>query len=97
MSHHLVAAENLSYVYPNGTRALIGISFKIHHGQSVGIIGPNGAGKSTLINHLNGCLLAAEGRVWIGDVVMEKGNRKENHTFKWRQPQPVQPHPKTEA
>ena len=67
MSHHLVVASGLGYVYPDGTPALDGISFRIVHGESVGIVGANGAGKSTLLRHLNGSLLPSAGEVRIGE------------------------------
>lgn len=67
MSHHLVEAHNLCYVYPDGTRALENIHFRITHGESVAVIGGNGAGKSTLLMHLNGCLAPASGTVRVGD------------------------------
>ena len=67
MSHHIVETENLSYVYADGTEALSGLSFRIHHGEAVAIVGANGAGKSTLLLHLNGTLTPAEGLVRIGD------------------------------
>lgn len=67
MSHHIVAAERLSYAYPDGTPALREVSFCIHHGESVAIIGANGAGKSTLLQHLNGYLAPSTGQVRIGD------------------------------
>ena len=72
MSHHIVEASGLSYAYPDGTRALDGVSFRIEHGESVAIVGANGAGKSTLLLHLNGCLLPAAGTVRIGDFPLSK-------------------------
>jgi cobalt/nickel transport system ATP-binding protein len=70
MSHHLVVARDLRYRYPDGTSALDGITFRIVHGESVGIVGANGAGKSTLLLHLNGTLLPASGEVRIGEELL---------------------------
>jgi cobalt/nickel transport system ATP-binding protein len=67
MSHHIVEVDDLGYTYPDGTAAVRGISFRIHHGESVAIVGANGAGKSTLLLHLNGYLTPTCGRVRIGD------------------------------
>lgn len=67
MSHHIVEAVSLEYVYPDGTKALNGINFRIIHGESVGIVGANGAGKSTMLLLLNGCLTPSSGIVRIGD------------------------------
>lgn len=67
MSHHIVEASNLHYVYPDGTVGLNGVSFRITHGESVALVGENGAGKSTLLLHLNGYLSAAQGAIRIGD------------------------------
>lgn len=67
MSHHIVQATDLHYTYPDGTRALRGVSFLITHGESVALIGANGAGKSTLLMHMNGILLPESGELMIGD------------------------------
>jgi cobalt/nickel transport system ATP-binding protein len=73
MSHHRVEARGLTHVYPDGTVALEGVSFRITHGESVAIIGANGAGKSTLLHHLNGHLAATKGEVLIGETTLTRG------------------------
>lgn len=60
-----LGAERLSFAYPDGTRALSGVSFTILAGSRVAIVGQNGSGKSTLVRHFNGLLRATDGRVLI--------------------------------
>ncbi len=72
MSHHIVEVKDLEYIYPDHTKALSGLSFKIHHGESVAIVGANGAGKSTLLSHLIGILVPTQGKVRIGDYPLTK-------------------------
>ncbi len=74
MSHHITEGKDLFYAYPDGHQAVNGISFRIHHGESVGIIGANGAGKSTLLMLLTGILMPANGEVIIGEVRLNKDN-----------------------
>ncbi|MEF9995515.1 MAG: ABC transporter ATP-binding protein [Burkholderiaceae bacterium] len=75
MSHHLLEAIDLAYDYPDGTPALRGLSFRIHHGEAVAIVGANGAGKSTLLMHLNGLLMPSRGEVRIGDWPVTRKTR----------------------
>ncbi|MBW2059744.1 MAG: ABC transporter ATP-binding protein [Deltaproteobacteria bacterium] len=72
MSHHIIELQDVHYTYPDGTRALEGISFRVLHGESVGIVGANGAGKSTLLLQINGTLMPARGKIRIGEVVLSK-------------------------
>ncbi|MBU1726277.1 MAG: energy-coupling factor ABC transporter ATP-binding protein [Candidatus Omnitrophica bacterium] len=74
MSHHIVEAVDLHYVYPDGTVGLKGVSFRISHGESVAFVGENGAGKSTLLLHLNGYLSSSHGTLRIGDCALAKEN-----------------------
>jgi cobalt/nickel transport system ATP-binding protein len=68
MSNAHIEVTELSYAYPDSTKALHGISFTIKHGEAVGLIGANGAGKSTLLLHLNGFYTANAGRIRLGDL-----------------------------
>src|SRR5512135_1177627 len=72
MSHHIVQVKDLHYTYPDGTVALNGVSFRVHHGEAAAIIGANGAGKSTLLLHLNGFLAPTTGQVRVGDFPLTK-------------------------
>lgn len=77
MSHHIVEVVDLRYSYPDGTKALKGLSFRITHGESVAVVGANGAGKSTLLLHLNGYLTPQHGTVRIGDYPLTKDTLQE--------------------
>ena len=77
MSHHIVEFKDVHYQYPDGTPALNGLSFRITHGESVGIVGANGSGKSTLLMHTNGYLLPQTGAITIGDFPLDKKTRQE--------------------
>lgn len=63
-----VAAQALTFVYPDGTTALTGVDLEILPGEMVAIIGQNGSGKSTLVRHFNGLLRATSGQVIVGDA-----------------------------
>jgi polar amino acid transport system ATP-binding protein len=49
----MIKAENIVKVYPNGVKALKGVSLDVAKGEVVVIIGPSGSGKSTMLRTLN--------------------------------------------
>ena len=51
----LIRLTDIEKVYPDGTRALRGVSFGIEKGSFTAIMGPSGSGKSTLL-HILGLL-----------------------------------------
>lgn len=66
--------SNLTYEYPDGYKALNGISFNLDKGDSLGILGPNGAGKTTLILHLNGILGAMDSSIKLDNIEFIEDN-----------------------
>ena len=69
-----VAVTDVSYIYPDGTAALNGVSFQIDPGERVAFLGPNGSGKTTLALHLNGLLPLQTGSITIGGVPVVDAN-----------------------
>lgn len=68
---YVLETENLSYTYPDGTKAINNINLAIEKGEKIAIIGSNGAGKSTLFHHLNGLKKAKSGIVKIDGEEMK--------------------------
>jgi len=77
VSHHTISVVDLGFSYPDGTRALDGVSFEVGHGEAIAVVGANGAGKSTLLMHLNGLLSPGEGEVRIGGTPVTKSTLAE--------------------
>ncbi|MFB7892754.1 phosphonate ABC transporter ATP-binding protein [Microbacterium sp. NPDC056044] len=61
-----IRLDDVSVTYPNGTRALRGVSLDIAAGEMVSIVGLSGSGKSTLIRTINGLVPATSGTVTVG-------------------------------
>ena len=61
----IIETKEITYEYPDGTKALEKVNFEAEEGKIVALLGPNGAGKSTLFLHFNGILRPSSGMVVI--------------------------------
>lgn len=75
----MISIDKLVFTYPDGTRAIDGLTLKVREGSTTGIVGANGAGKSTLVNHLNGYILPQEGVVRIDGIEICRKKREAIH------------------
>ena len=62
-----LVVENVTKTYPNGVRALKGVSLRIPAGM-FGLLGPNGAGKSTLMRTIATLQEPDRGSIAFGDI-----------------------------
>src|SRR5579863_5080652 len=67
----LLSVHNLSKTYPNGTRALKGVSFDVEAEEFVTLVGLSGSGKSTLLRCLNRLLEPTSGSVEFSGQTIE--------------------------
>jgi cobalt/nickel transport system ATP-binding protein len=81
MHHNPIIIENLTYTYPDGTKALNNINLAIEAGERVALIGANGSGKSTLQLHLNGIILPQSGKIKVGKWWINLDNLRDIRNF----------------
>jgi ABC-2 type transport system ATP-binding protein len=63
----MLELNDVSHVYPNGTRALDHVTLSVPRGM-FGLLGPNGAGKSTLMRTVATLQTPSEGSIRFGDI-----------------------------
>ncbi|MDD5508727.1 MAG: ABC transporter ATP-binding protein [Bacteroidales bacterium] len=67
----LIEVRQVSFAYPNGTKALHNISFTIRPNQISALVGLSGAGKSTVINLLDKFYEPTEGRIFLDGIDLQ--------------------------
>lgn len=67
----MIEFSEVTKVYPNGTKALDGISLHIDDGEFVFLVGPSGSGKSTIIKLLTAEFKPTKGSVVVNDFHLE--------------------------
>ena len=63
--NEIIHVDCASHVYPDGSKGIHEMCFKVLEKEVVALCGPNGSGKSTLIEHLNGLLRPTSGEVVV--------------------------------
>ena len=66
-SQPIISLENISLSFGK-TRILDNVSFKINHGQILGMLGPNGVGKSTIFNLITGLIKPDYGKIKFNGI-----------------------------
>jgi len=65
-----VSLDDVSKVYPDGTRAVDRIDLEIGDGEFMVLVGPSGCGKTTALRMVAGLEEISEGTVRIGDRIV---------------------------
>jgi multiple sugar transport system ATP-binding protein len=65
-----VAFDHVSKIYPDGTRAVNGLSLDVQDGEFMVLVGPSGCGKTTALRMVAGLEDISEGVLKIGDRVV---------------------------
>ncbi|MCD8553715.1 amino acid ABC transporter ATP-binding protein [Seleniivibrio sp.] len=75
----MIKAENVVKIYPNGVKALKGVSLDVAKSEVLVIIGPSGSGKSTMLRTLNLLEEVQEGEIAIDGQSLTHPKTNINH------------------
>ncbi|HEU0157863.1 MAG TPA: ATP-binding cassette domain-containing protein, partial [Hyphomicrobiaceae bacterium] len=72
----MLSFDHVGKTYPNGVRALDGVSLEVAPGEILVIIGGSGCGKSTLLRAASGLDVATQGRVALDGMTISAPHEK---------------------
>jgi len=72
----MLTLERVGKTYPNGVRALDGVSLDVEPGEIVAVIGGSGCGKSTLLRAISGLDTPSQGQVVLDGSPVTKPHEK---------------------
>ncbi|MBK3590655.1 ATP-binding cassette domain-containing protein, partial [Streptomyces sp. MBT57] len=61
----MIRFEQVGKVYPDGTKAVDGLSFEVAEGELVTLVGPSGCGKTTTMMMVNRLIEPTSGRILV--------------------------------
>jgi multiple sugar transport system ATP-binding protein len=67
-----IKLEQLTKIYPDGTKAVDSLDLEIADGELVVLVGPSGCGKTSALRMVAGLEDITDGKVWIGGRVVNK-------------------------
>lgn len=70
----MIEFHQIKKIFPDGTKALESVSFRIERGEFVVILGPSGSGKTTLLRTVNGLIHPSSGKVSVNNMDVTTGN-----------------------
>src|SRR6266540_1571783 len=62
----------VSKVYPDGTEAVRELDLEVGDGELVVLVGPSGCGKTSALRMVAGLEEITDGRIWIGDEIVNR-------------------------
>ncbi len=72
----MLTLNRVGKTYPNGVRAVEGVSLEVAPGEIVAVVGGSGCGKSTLLRAISGLDTPTQGKVALDGVVITEPNER---------------------
>src|SRR5262249_57198619 len=73
---HMLTLRNIGKTYPNGVRALDGVSLSVGPGEILAVVGGSGCGKSTLLRLVCGLDQPTQGQVTLDGATITGPHEK---------------------
>src|SRR5260370_2639248 len=72
----MLVLDRIGKIYPNGARALDGVSLEVGRGEILVVVGSSGCGKSTLLRAISGLDTPTQGRVALDGAAITAPHEK---------------------
>ncbi|WP_035701647.1 ABC transporter ATP-binding protein, partial [Bradyrhizobium genomosp. I (2014)] len=66
-----LVVDAVTHRYPNGALAVENINLDVKGGEIIALLGPSGCGKTTLLRIIAGFIAQSQGRIIVGDDIVD--------------------------